>query len=374
MPSFLRPINASRSQSPPYRRRTQGPKSRARQAKYLSNPENRNKQNASKRASYARKYPCPGVELHVPMYEPTPVVPVTDLAHTQSRLTEGFSFIPPEPPVIPFIPTLVEQIATPSSSLPDINNLETLHRKLDQVGGKNYKSLLTTLSKNIDFSAGIESILVPGIGQRLWTMCNQNGTAMKTNTRKQLVQSVLWTINNLHLEVSSIVYKEINDIFDDIKTISFDEHSKLKVDAIQIVPDKTDAIYKWGITSSSYDPMHINYIYLIERHCNSGVYKIGMTTQENHKRLNQYPKGSILVFQTRCHNCKKVESLSIQLFIQHFKRRLDFGNEYFEGKPQLMVCYILQVISTLETCKSELETPIADIKCNTIIKQKQKLD
>ena len=45
--------------------------------------------------------------------------------------------------------------------------------------------------------------------------------------------------------------------------------------------------------------MMTNYIYLLQERefikTKENVYKIGMTKKENHKRFNQYPKGSIFV-------------------------------------------------------------------------------
>ena len=44
------------------------------------------------------------------------------------------------------------------------------------------------------------------------------------------------------------------------------------------------------------------------------VFKVGMTTKQNHERFNQYPKGSILLFQMICENCKKMENQIITSF------------------------------------------------------------
>lgn len=56
-----------------------------------------------------------------------------------------------------------------------------------------------------------------------------------------------------------------------------------------------------------------------------------MTKKENHLRFNQYPKGSVLLFQIICNNCKNIEKQIIKLFKENFKYRRDVGNEYFEG-------------------------------------------
>ena len=69
-----------------------------------------------------------------------------------------------------------------------------------------------------------------------------------------------------------------------------------------------------------------------------------MTKKENHTRFNQYPKGSLLLFQMICNNCNNIEKQVIKLFKQHFKQRKDFGNEYFEGNFKTMIDDIYFII------------------------------
>lgn len=87
--------------------------------------------------------------------------------------------------------------------------------------------------------------------------------------------------------------------------------------------------------------MITNYIYLLKLRefvrNNENVYKIGMTKQENHKRFNQYPKGSILLFQIICEDCLKSEKEIIGIFKTKFIHRNDLGNEYFEGDFKTMI-------------------------------------
>ena len=61
-----------------------------------------------------------------------------------------------------------------------------------------------------------------------------------------------------------------------------------------------------------------------------------MTKKENYIRFNQYPNGSILLFQMICNKCKNIEKEILKLFKQNFKLRKDIGNEYFEGDYQKM--------------------------------------
>ena len=61
-----------------------------------------------------------------------------------------------------------------------------------------------------------------------------------------------------------------------------------------------------------------NYIYLLQERefikTKENIYKIGMTQCENLKRFNQYPKGSCLLFQMICDDCKTIEKSIIKKF------------------------------------------------------------
>jgi hypothetical protein len=87
--------------------------------------------------------------------------------------------------------------------------------------------------------------------------------------------------------------------------------------------------------------MQPNYIYLIyERefiNSNKNIYKIGKTKQLNSKRFNQYPKGSILLFQLICQDCDKMENILVDIFKNKYKQRKDIGTEYFEGDGNDMI-------------------------------------
>jgi len=83
------------------------------------------------------------------------------------------------------------------------------------------------------------------------------------------------------------------------------------------------------------------YVYLLQlrEFVNNGknIYKVGRTKKENHKRFNQYPPGSVLLFQMICNNCKNIENQIIKLFKENFKHIKDYGNEYFEGDYKSMI-------------------------------------
>ena len=79
----------------------------------------------------------------------------------------------------------------------------------------------------------------------------------------------------------------------------------------------------------------MNAIYLIcEREfikSGESVFKIGRSAQEGLKRFKSYPKGSQLLLQVSCLDCKKSEKSLIAKFKQTYKPRPDIGAEYFEG-------------------------------------------
>jgi hypothetical protein len=95
------------------------------------------------------------------------------------------------------------------------------------------------------------------------------------------------------------------------------------------------------------------YVYIVKTReairANDNVYKIGRTTQENHRRLNSYPNGSILIYQSETSDCSLTERLIKQMCKELFKQRLDYGVEYFEvdNKRNLINC-IHHCISIVE--------------------------
>lgn len=94
--------------------------------------------------------------------------------------------------------------------------------------------------------------------------------------------------------------------------------------------------------------MMSQYIYLLQERefikTKEHVYKVGMTKKENYERFNQYPKGSVLLFQMICNNCKNMEKLVLKKFKEIFKQRKDIGNEYFEGEYKDMIDIIYLTI------------------------------
>jgi hypothetical protein len=78
---------------------------------------------------------------------------------------------------------------------------------------------------------------------------------------------------------------------------------------------------------------------LIEREflqSNCPIYKIGRSSQENDKRIKQYPKGSRLICLINVEDSKFMEKEIFSLFKHKYVQRRDIGSEYFEGNGVMM--------------------------------------
>ena len=113
-----------------------------------------------------------------------------------------------------------------------------------------------------------------------------------------------------------------------------------------------------------------NYIYLLQERefikTNENIYKVGMTQKENFERFNQYPKGSVLLFQIICHDCKNMEVQVIKQFKEKFIQRKDIGSEYFEGNYKSMIDIIY---STVKSEEENNVTSVVEVDVSTPIKQ-----
>ena len=112
-----------------------------------------------------------------------------------------------------------------------------------------------------------------------------------------------------------------------------------------------------------------NYIYLLQERefvkTNENIYKVGMTKKENYERFNQYPKGSILLFQMICNDCNNIEKCVLKIFREKFKQRKDIGNEYFEGDYRVMIDIIhLKIKNEYTETFSELNNDKIDSNHN----------
>tara|TARA_B100000945_G_scaffold71805_1_gene54811 strand:+ start:4175 stop:4768 length:594 start_codon:yes stop_codon:yes gene_type:complete len=68
---------------------------------------------------------------------------------------------------------------------------------------------------------------------------------------------------------------------------------------------------------------------------NEPVYKIGRTS-DIQNRILQYPKGSNLITCISVSNQHTAEKILIREFSEKFTKRIDMGNEYFEGDLESM--------------------------------------
>ena len=107
-----------------------------------------------------------------------------------------------------------------------------------------------------------------------------------------------------------------------------------------------------------------NYIYLLQERefikTKEPIYKVGMTKKENHERFNQYPKGSVLLFQMICNDCKNIEKHLINIFKEKFIQRKDIGNEYFEGEYKNMIDIIYSTIHNEKEERENFKQPIEE--------------
>jgi uncharacterized C2H2 Zn-finger protein len=94
--------------------------------------------------------------------------------------------------------------------------------------------------------------------------------------------------------------------------------------------------------------MNTQYIYLLQERefikTKESIYKIGKTKQENNKRFNNYPNGSILLLQIICIDCDKCENLVMKLFKSKYIHCKEIGNEYFKGDYKEMINDIYNII------------------------------
>jgi|LakMenE18May11ns_1017448.scaffolds.fasta_scaffold9954712_2 hypothetical protein len=127
--------------------------------------------------------------------------------------------------------------------------------------------------------------------------------------------------------------------------------------------------------------MNIQYVYMIKTRefvrMNENIFKIGRTEQLNLGRFNSYDKGSVLLFQSICENCRDCEKMIIKKFKENFIHRTDFGNEYFEGDCNKMISILCDIVSCkkLDTLENKLltlcelyttEIDRLKIKCNEL--------
>ena len=91
-----------------------------------------------------------------------------------------------------------------------------------------------------------------------------------------------------------------------------------------------------------------HYIYLLQERefikTNEPIYKIGKTKKSCLTRLQNYPKGTMLIFQIKCKDCDTYEKILISIFKEKFIQHKNVGNEYFMGNYFEMINVIYNLI------------------------------
>ena len=94
--------------------------------------------------------------------------------------------------------------------------------------------------------------------------------------------------------------------------------------------------------------METQYVYLLQTreffNSKQPVYKIGRTKKHNLTRFSQYTLGSVLLFQSSCRDCYKLEREIITLFKQKYIHKHLIGRESFEGDVDEMVRDLCDII------------------------------
>lgn len=127
--------------------------------------------------------------------------------------------------------------------------------------------------------------------------------------------------------------------------------------------------------------INTNYIYLLHERehirLSEDVYKVGMSRQPNLARFNNYPRGSILLFQMVCNDCKFVESIVLQVFNNRFDKCCFYGNEYFKGNKKDMMKILYLIIANedkIRECTRDRSNYIESILKEHIIADKETTD
>lgn len=116
--------------------------------------------------------------------------------------------------------------------------------------------------------------------------------------------------------------------------------------------------------------MNIHYVYLLQErefvNSKENIYKIGKTKKLNFIRFKQYPKGSILLFQSTCNDCNAMEKTIMSIFKQKFTQRKDIGREYFEGNHKKMIKIMNKCIENEKDTSSSESSSESDCNIETI--------
>ena len=97
------------------------------------------------------------------------------------------------------------------------------------------------------------------------------------------------------------------------------------------------------------------------------VYKIGRTTKNNYIRFTQYPKGSVLLFQSSCYDCRDLERRIIKHFKEKYTVKCMIGREYFEGNQHEMIKDMCNFVRNEEHAEDDVSDNIVEvIQCEEV--------
>ena len=106
------------------------------------------------------------------------------------------------------------------------------------------------------------------------------------------------------------------------------------------------------------------YVYLFHTrelfNSNQPIYKIGKTTKPNFTRFSNYPKGSVMLFQSACLNCHELEKEIIKLFTSKYVRKTYFGREYFEGNQRSMIGDLCDIVKNEGVIQNVIVSTVID--------------
>lgn len=99
------------------------------------------------------------------------------------------------------------------------------------------------------------------------------------------------------------------------------------------------------------------------------VYKVGRTCQDELKRFNIYPRGSVLHLHVSCHNSLSVEKRVLEEFNKQFRNEPVYGKEYFHGNLLQMLSIVCREVGLSFNCADSSQD-----FCRSLLKVKNEAD
>lgn len=132
------------------------------------------------------------------------------------------------------------------------------------------------------------------------------------------------------------------------------------------VADATDTQLVANLTNVTTTKEPSGFFYIIQTaDVPLGIYKIGKTARSNpNKRLCEYPKFSSVKYTISVSNCHVFESYAMRKFRVLFKRKREYGLEYYEGNIIDMINLAHTLWNKFESTECVVDTRIEKIKPN----------